>query len=653
MTLSKALLLGAALAAVACAAPVTLTGDSGSDPCAVLGTLSLNQTTYQHVRSCYRSIEFNPAQAKTTLDSLYTLYNDVFVFRDAALTPDLALPFSSPPVDIMAGLEKIRQKKYSRDFDFHSDLRSLAVSLNDAHVSYAAGCYSSIAFVQPISLYAPVIDGRQAIRVYEDATDENFKDCEVVTIDGEDATSYLQSWVDKRTGYSKDAGVRFNNALGTFSYSQPTQTWAAKTGEFSMRAILPESEHLTYGLRCDAVKGDLHYRAHWTVVHQLQFTDKASFLKNVCERPPPTPPPQAGLAAKGTKHYKRDLETELKEQLWKEAHRQKYEEKQRSLLSKRAVGEAAPSPQDLTDAVFVAGNVTAVYQLKSQPHVGILAVPTMIVEVATEASTIQRYMTLLAERNVTHLIIDTFGNGGGDVSFASLLIQVLFPSQDKSTAAQRSRFRATPMVATLADADIKNTTYAGFYDPELLADKATFTPFKTNPFLSAENITLNGREASYTQELYMDYNLTAVDQGIKHPWTNDASKLTLLTDGQCGSACGMFADLLVNRHGVKAVAVGGHTKKDLSMFSYAGAAVTSLDQFVDSFEALGLTPPLQRLPYTNTVNVGFIELFSGNETVPLEYDPARHVAAHRLDYTPETARNHDQLWAAVAGVAWA
>ncbi|CAO3569025.1 unnamed protein product [Mortierella alpina] len=652
MTLSKALLLGAALAAVACAAPVTLTGDSGSDPCAVLGALSLNQTTYEHVRSCYQSIEFNPAQAKTTLDSLHTFYNDVFVLRDAALTPDLALPFSSPPVDIIAGLEKIRQKTYTSDFEFHSDMHSLAISLNDAHVTYAAGCYTSVAFLQPISLYAPVIDGRQAIRVYDDATDQNFKDCEVVTIDGKDATPYIQAWVDKHTGYSKDAGVRFNNALGSFTYSAETQTWAAKTGEFGMRGILPETAHLTYRLRCDGAKSDVHYQAHWTVIHQLKFTDKASFLKNVCERPPP-PPPQSGLAAEGTKNYRRDLETELKEQLRKEVHRRKYEEKRRSVFSKRAVGEAAVSPQDLPDAVFVAGNVTAVYQLKSQPHVGILAVPTMMVETGTEAGTIQRYMTMLAERNVTHLIIDTFGNGGGDVSFASLLIQVLFPSLDKSTAAHRARFRTTPTVAALADADIKNTDYAGFYDPGLLADKASFADFTTNPFLSAENITMNGRVAAYTPELYMNYNLTSVNQAIKHPWTNDASKLTLLTDGQCGSACGMFADMLVNRHGVKAVAVGGHTKKDLSMFSYAGAAVTSLDQFVDSFEKLGITPPVQRLPYLNTVNVGFIEIFSGNDTVPLEYNPARHVAAHRLDYTSETARNHDQLWAAVAGVAWA
>ncbi|KAF9287093.1 hypothetical protein BGZ68_002246 [Mortierella alpina] len=651
MTLSKTLLLGAALAAVACSAPVAINGGSGPDPCAVLGGLSLNQTTYDHVKSCYRSIEFNPAQAKTTLDSLHTLYNDVFVFRDAALTPDLALPFTSPPVDILAGLEKIRQKKYSTDYDFHSELRSLATSLNDAHVTYNPACYSSIGFKQPISLYAPVVDGRQAIRVFEDTTDNNFKDCEVLTINGKDAISYVQSWADKNTGLSKDAGVRFNFALGSYTYSSDSQTWSTQNG-FGLRSNLPESAHMSYSLRCDAAKGDIKYQADWAVYHALEFTDKASFLTNVCETAPKSSPLSARVSD-GTKHYKRDHGTELKERLWKEIHRREYEEKQRSILRKRALGEEAPSPRDFEDAVFVAGNTTAVYQLKSQPHVGVLVVPTMMVERVTEVPTIQRYLTMLAERNVTHLIIDTFGNGGGDVSFASLLVQILFPSQDKTTAAHLARYRAFPMLAAVAEADLKNASYASYYDPETLAEKTTFTAFKTNPFLVAENMTMNGREAAYSQELYMNYDLAEMDPTIKHPWTNDASKVTLLTDGQCGSACGMFSDMLVTKHGVKAVAVGGFAKKDLSMFSFAGAAVTSLDDVVSTCEALSITPILQRLPYKNTVNVGFIEIFSMNDTVPLEYNPARYVAAHRLDYTPETARNHDQLWAAVAGVAWA
>ncbi|CAO3568920.1 unnamed protein product [Mortierella alpina] len=107
---------------------------------------------------------------------------------------------------------------------------------------------------------------------------------------------------------------------------------------------------------------------------------------------------------------------------------------------------------------------------------------------------------------------------------------------------------------------------------------------------------------------------------------------------------------LFAKHGVKAVAVGGHTNKDLSTFSFAGATVTDLDHIVDASEKLRVTSALQRLLYTSVVSVGFCEVFSMNDTVPLEYNPARHIAAHRLDYTPETARNHDQLWAAVAEV---
>jgi len=312
----------------------------------------------------------------------------------------------------------------------------------------------------------------QTIRVFEDATGNNFTGCEVVTTDGKDATSYLQSWTDKSTGYSKDAGVRFNHALGPYAYFPETQTWDTWAGSFSIRAFLPESAEVSYHLRCNAAKSDLHYRANWTVTHQLKFTDKASFLKNVCERAT-TPSPQSSLIAEGDKNHKRDHETKLKEQLWEKIHRRKFEENQRSVLGKRALGEAAPSPRDFPDAVFVAGDITAVYQLTSQPHIGVLVVPTIVVYYPMEIPRIQRYMTVLAKRGVTHLIIDTFGNTGGLVEFVSLLVQVLLPSEDKSTAAHLGRARTSPMAVALADSDLKNTEYGSYYEPELYAEKAT------------------------------------------------------------------------------------------------------------------------------------------------------------------------------------
>lgn len=312
---------------------------------------------------------------------------------------------------------------------------------------------------------------------------------------------------------------------------------------------------------------------------------------------------------------------------------------------------AAPS-QDLLDANFIDGKVTAVYQLKSKPNVGILVVPTMNVDPSTEVPAIQAQLALLAERGVTHIIIDTSGNGGGDIGFASLLVNIFFPTADKRKSSHLARFRDSSAATALGGADLSDGNSSTYFDPETLTNKTTGQPFTSNLFLKPVTLNVNGREASYTDEFYMDYNLDVLDGTKTYPWRGDASKIVILTDGQCGSACGMTSEHFVHKHGVKAVAVGGYSGIALSMFSFAGASVLGLDELMNGFKTLHVASTMEPLLYDTFVSVGMIEVYSGTDTIPLEYNPERYVAAHRLDYTPETARNHDLLWGAVAKVAW-
>ncbi|KAG0001875.1 hypothetical protein BGZ80_010666 [Entomortierella chlamydospora] len=650
----KSLILSSALAVLACAVP--LPGEQ--DPCAILGSLNTNETTVQHVADCYNSIEFNSTEAKATLDSLHILYDDFFVFRDSALTPDLALPFVSEPVDVLSGLDAIRGKSYAQDYEFHSDLALLIKSLNDAHCTYSPNCYNSFIFKQPLALYAPVVDGHQSIRVFLDTTGQDYTDCEVLEINGLDARSYIQAWADRYSGFSKDAGVRFNNALVSHMYNAETQTWSLNMGAITETSILPSSSHVDYRLRCGpngpGHGHSFHLNAPWSIVNAPApgtFTDKASFLQQICLAAPASAPTPQLAVNLGPRNQVPVTESESLTLYRRKVHMQEFNEKKR-LLEKRADGsEQVSELKDLPDATFVDGAVTAVYQLKSKPSVGVLVIPTMLVNTSTEVPAIQARLALLAERNVTNIIIDTSSNGGGDVSFAYLLSTIFFPSLDKKANSHLARFKVTPAATALASANLANTSTSSYFDPRLLTNKATGLAFATNPFLEPVTMKINDHEAEYTDEFYINFDPTMVDQNVTHPWTGDASKITLLTDGQCGSACGMTTDLFV-KHGVKAVGVGGHSKSELSMFSFAGASVIGLDAIVDTFERLSVPPTLARLPYKNQVNVDIIEIYSGNDTIPLEYNPARYAAALRLDYTPETARNHDQLWNAVAETAW-
>lgn len=70
------------------------------------------------------------------LSTLYTLYRDYYVFLDYAMMPDQPKPFTNPPVDLLAGLDKISQTDYKSDFQFQKDIDLLVNRLNDAHANY-------------------------------------------------------------------------------------------------------------------------------------------------------------------------------------------------------------------------------------------------------------------------------------------------------------------------------------------------------------------------------------------------------------------------------------------------------------------------------------------------------------------------------------
>ncbi|KAF9568839.1 hypothetical protein EC968_002860 [Mortierella alpina] len=624
------------MAAVANAAP-NMAGYP--DHCALLAKAKPGQITYQQVANCYRSIDFNSTQAKATLRTMTIFYNDAFVFRDVALTSNLKSPLTTAPVDALEGLKKVGRTRYRNDFDFHQDLALFAMSFNDAHVTYAPDCYSSYIFMQPLYLYAPVIDGSQSIRVRHDATKSGMEDCEVVRINGQSARDAIQRWADKHTGFSKDAGVRFNHALASKLYWPETKIWLDVPGMFSFRYRLPDTQFIDYELKC----GDQNarkFRGQWNVIPvtpQVKFSDKASFVSNLCMHSKTNETTVTTRKATGRAIEPGVLTTVL------------------GMLYESEHGRPDPSLKDLPNAKLWASGNTAAYQLKSMPHVGVLVVPTMEMVSQTEIPTIQGYLTQLAHQGVTNIIIDMSGNFGGMVEFASLLPGVFFKTHDKSVHAHKTRFRVTPAIQALAEADLHDTNpeHWTYWDPRNLTDTKTFTPFKTNPFTTGVvNLTFNGRSAAFSQEVYNDYDQKILDSTISHPWSNDASKIIILTDGQCGSACGMTSDFFVHRHGVKAVAVGGHQDTPLSMFSFPGASVLDTDSYIDAFEQLGLEPTFQRLPYANSVSVGVTMVYSNNDTVPLEYNSERFPAAFRLDYNPVIARNQDQLWAAVAKAVW-
>ncbi|KAF8977300.1 hypothetical protein BGZ46_007493 [Entomortierella lignicola] len=614
--LFKTLILSTGFAVLVCNGaplPANTTTTVSHDPCAYLATLNSTQLTVDDVSNCYKSIEFNPSIAKTTLETFYTIYHDFYVFRDSALTPKLQLSFVSPPVDILAGLEEIYKKRYSSDYEFHMDVNYLINRLNDTQCTYAPTCYNSYFFQQEIGIYAPIENGVQTFRVLLDDTGRGTEGCQVLAIDGISTGAYLQAFADKYTGYSKDPGD-----------------------------LSPDANHVTYTIQCDAQgpgNGQpFDLQVDWVVgivPGTPAFSDKESYVQNVCLVPAPNTTTSGGSTGPSIneRYPVQNIEHDsIDRRLRRVAEKQ-------SLVKRKA-----PTPsKDFPDAVFVAGNNTAVYQLKSKPTVGILVLPTMEVDMDTEVFAVQDYLEKLAKLGVTNIIIDTFNNGGGYVSFASYVVDTFFPSKNKRKTSHLSRFKVSHIATELTTTNLLNTSISSYYSPQaMFADPVTDKPI---------DMTINGVTADYTQKYYLNYDLSGIDQNVTYPWTDDASKITILSDGQCGSACGMITDFFTF-YGVKIVSVGGSRQRELFMYSFPGASVLKYDILELTFELLGVTPNFAPLPYQNLVQFGVIEIYRENDAIPLEYNPSRYPAAYRIDYTNSTALHHDQLWGAVAQTTW-
>ncbi|KAF9997511.1 hypothetical protein BGZ80_001184 [Entomortierella chlamydospora] len=204
--------------ALSTAAPI-----HNEDACGILGATDAAVITYDLVAACYNAIPFDANIASDTLESVVKIFNDYYVFRDSALTPDLKMPFTSAPVDIVKELTAIKSK--------------------NAYI-----------FDQPLILYAPVIDGQQSIRVLYDRLGRKYSDCEATTIEGVPALLYLQKFADS-LDISKDAGARLNDAIGSQVYSSSAKVFGFIPGEFSRRVALPEKPIVSYELQSPSKNG--------------------------------------------------------------------------------------------------------------------------------------------------------------------------------------------------------------------------------------------------------------------------------------------------------------------------------------------------------------------------------------------------------------
>ncbi|KAF9111761.1 hypothetical protein BGW39_004257, partial [Mortierella sp. 14UC] len=321
----------------------------------------------------------------------------------------------------------------------------------------------------------------------------------------------------------------------------------------------------------------------------------------------------------------------------------------------RADPEPAPEHQLQGATKLVEGNATIFYQLNDTPDVGVLVCHTFNVEQGEEP-VIFNGLSAFHERNVTKILIDFQGNGGGQINLMSFLVQMFFPNKEPFDALFESDFRLSKFVQENAHFGLDNDA-AGFFNAKAFHNLANGTaPYENNDlFEKPVSIRRNGRSNEYSQHTSLSFPPFPANfiNGVSaFPWTGKADSIRILTDGRCGSACGMASSLLTDRNGVEAYAIGGTSGKDLSMFSFAGAGVIEFSALQSFYKGMKLTSPLADLAYKTTVRYSWQETYAKGRTTPFEYDAELYRPKHRLDYTPENVRSRDALWKEVVAAAW-
>ncbi|KAF8984460.1 hypothetical protein BGZ46_008015 [Entomortierella lignicola] len=613
-----------------------------SDPCALFGAQALNPNatiTVKTVRDCYNAQKFDHEVAKTTIESLESLFDNFYVFKDVAKMKT-GYPFETPQVDVIRGLKKIASKKWKNDFDFQMAIYYHVSTLNDAHVSYSVNCYQSVGFLQSLFLYAPVIDGKQSVRVLGVNTDvpgaptKDINDCEVTEIDGIPALRAIEMRNDLNYGISKDPGVRLNDAMATMSWSP--QGWGTYYGAFTYRFIPPTKDAVEYTLKCGKYTEKI--KVPWFVTNlssalsSQPFNSTETFWKTQCLASSQAPGESDNGVRQGLRYT--PSKTLIK----------------KPKVTKKTLGdEKDASIGPTTKARQVFSTLTTGFFTLHDSDSCVLTLSTE--EFNYDISEYRNFIKgveILRKAGCKKLIFDVSNNGGGLIDFAYFINALFFPDADYFF---QQDMRANAYVQGASKIAVKESAVGdNMFDPRGYF-KPNYQAFTDDSmFLKGKKYTRGGVTEPYTQRNFFGGGwspLLPLNKTLS--WT--AKDMAIVSNGYCGSACTMVAGRFKIAHGVKTYAIGGIHKRALSFITFPGGVVIQDSDFVQQIQNLTYTAkggPINT-PLSSYASVPWSETYAEpTSTIPLEYDYKRFPADVHLDQSPVYARHPDQVWLKVA-----
>ncbi|KAI8361236.1 hypothetical protein B0O80DRAFT_153446 [Mortierella sp. GBAus27b] len=642
-------------------APATPTAQppKANDPCSDYAAQAKTTDSilkFNTVRDCYRAQTIKKDIVDQTLTSVENLLSNFYVFLHQAKAATGA-PFKTPRVDLLDGLKKIRETKWKNDYDLNMALTYLTFSANDGHLAYRSDCYHTATFSQPISLYAPVVNGVQNVRVfYADDTQtgvpkDGIVDCIVTTIDGKPALQTIQEFTDRTSAISKDPGVRLNDALASTSWYND---WLISPGGFSKRWEVPAKDSMDYTIQC-ASGGPKNITVPWIVkpsenMELNRFKDTESYWNTQCVAPLT---PYSNSRNNKNTGRKFTENNDVGHRTNEAPGTRLFRERGFIQLPKGGKNGRNGGVQTITKAneVLVMAT-TAFYQLKdSKACVAVIASEEAAYFKFDPSDYLQFIEGLqkLRDGGCKKLILDMTNNGGGSVDYAYFINMVFFPDAKPYFVED---LRSNAYIQGAAKIAIKQPTARSVFDARGYVSMATGKVYKDDSmFTKGVNMKRGGSTDTYTQKNYFEFGWPFMPLAKNNtlPWK--ASDMAIVTNGFCGSACTMIATRFQVAHKVKTYAVGGIAKTALSYFTFPGGFVMDNDSLLSDIGKLGYkgkNGPV-KLPVKSTANAPVAEIYATeNSTVPLEYDAKLFKADVHLDQDLVSARHPDAIWVKIA-----
>ncbi|KAK2946187.1 hypothetical protein BLNAU_18863 [Blattamonas nauphoetae] len=515
--------------------------------------------TLAEVEECVNTITWDKTNSEfTTAISVLKEYMENMAFKDILKSPPE--PYEKLKQDITANLDKILGEATST-FDFYTKILATTNSMKDAHTSYAPPCLSLFYYILPfvllpertpelttpsLKVYAHVQSASSYTKAYlKEHTNphENLTGCEITAIaidgtnyvEGETPIETIAKWADEFISLSKDRSGRMNYvAAQGFGYARMTLiSPPAPTIKVKYIYVNPETE---VGTEYEAT---LEWKASFqgnSTITNINALCPISYASND------------------------DISTVVKTplELEKEASDSIHE---RFFPQTPVEGIKMITPPESNGPSY---KVIIIDSFSMYPDQFAAAAYKLLQQVKTSGA--------------EYLILDVRGNTGGFGRNTFQLLHFLFPSVFPSMG--RSHLRSTPF----------NTDYLTLMMSGDEYPRSTDSPYKKLKSISTklwDFKEMNGSSYTqkYTQQYYLNTAPTEYKELVKswkaYPGFSgkplyDREHLIVLTDGMCGSACGMFVNPIIEHNLGRVIGVGGMpgmTREEYAAASFDGASV--------------------------------------------------------------------------------